>query len=117
MVDWRGALLVSGAVFALGVVLFARGWVGGGDVKFLGAAALWAGPAQTLPLLEIMGLAGGVLAVGVLAWQAMRRWNDDGVLGAVIGMRIRDDSRIPYGVAIAAGALYVGVKILEQHAG
>ena len=33
------------AVFIVGALLFARGYLGGGDVKLLTAATLWAGPA------------------------------------------------------------------------
>ena len=32
------------AVFLVGAVMFARGWLGGGDVKLLAAVTLWAGP-------------------------------------------------------------------------
>ena len=35
------------AVFLAGALLFARGWLGGGDVKLLSAATLWAGPPET----------------------------------------------------------------------
>ena len=42
-VDWSGALMLV-AVFAAGLVPFAAGWVGGGDVKLMAATALWAGP-------------------------------------------------------------------------
>src|SRR5260370_36694978 len=35
------------AVFIVGAFLFARGYLGGGDVKLLSAAALWARPAGT----------------------------------------------------------------------
>ena len=36
---------------SVGAVLFARGWLGGGDVKLLSAATLWAGAPQALGLL------------------------------------------------------------------
>src|SRR3954467_7804123 len=45
------AVGVALAVFLAGAVLFARGWLGGGDVKLLPAATLWAGASQTLGLL------------------------------------------------------------------
>ncbi len=43
-VDWPGALMLAVAVFAAGLVPFAAGWVGGGDVKLMAATALWVGP-------------------------------------------------------------------------
>src|SRR5215475_1441961 len=49
----------AGAVFVVGAVLFARGYLGGGDVKLLSAAALWAGPGGTPGLLFLTGILGG----------------------------------------------------------
>src|SRR5260221_10320813 len=51
-----GALAAIGcalAVFVGGAILFARGYLGGGDVKLLTAATLWAGPAGTPELLML----------------------------------------------------------------
>src|SRR3954449_101256 len=50
-----------------GAVLFARGWLGGGDVKLLSAATLWAGAPQALGLLVVTGLLGGALALILLS--------------------------------------------------
>ena len=101
--DWSGALVAAALVFACGLVLFARGALGGGDVKLLGAAALWAGPPLLPALLVVMGLSGGVLAA--LAWTEgrVRRWLPPGV---------SETPRVPYGVAIAAGASYAGYRLL-----
>src|SRR5579864_2895555 len=46
------------AVFVVGAFMFARGWLGGGDVKLLSAATLWAGPAGTPQLLLLTGMLG-----------------------------------------------------------
>ncbi len=64
-----GALAAIGcaaAVFLGGAVLFARGYLGGGDVKLLAAATLWAGPAGTPTLLMLTGVLGGALALFLL---------------------------------------------------
>src|SRR5436309_15928752 len=64
-----GALAAAGcalAVFLVGAVFFARGWLGGGDVKLLAAATLWAGPAGTPQLLVATGLLGGVMTLFLL---------------------------------------------------
>ena len=107
-----GALAAIGcaaAVFLGGAVLFARGYLGGGDVKLLSAAALWAGPAGTPQLLLLTGVLGGVLALFLLT-----------PLGGQITAAARltlgqppiDSGRglampVPYGVAIAGAALIV----------
>src|SRR4051794_41205399 len=66
------AVGVALAVFLAGAVLFARGWLGGGDVKLLSAATLWAGASQTLGLLLVTGVLGGVLAL--IVWSPFGRF-------------------------------------------
>ena len=95
----------AAAVFAGGAVLFSRGLIGGGDVKLLAVASLWAGADAVPPLLVITALIGGLLALFLLtplgARLAARRTaaapNGDGTAA--------HQPPVPYGVAIAAAAL------------
>jgi prepilin peptidase CpaA len=64
-VDWTGGLVVGGALLVVGFVLFALGFIGGGDAKLLAAAAPWAGPALLPEFVLVTALAGGV--VGLIA--------------------------------------------------
>lgn len=73
--------------------LFALRMMGGGDVKLLTALALWIEPVTFLQLLMVMAISGGVLTIVMGAWHVMRRQ--------------KDKLAIPYGVAIAFGALWV----------
>jgi prepilin peptidase CpaA len=100
-VDWGAALLISGIGFVVGFGMFVRGWMGGGDVKLLSATMLWAGATLVAPQLLVMGIVGGVLAVGALAIHLKRRRASNAAA-----------PRVPYGVAIAAGAGYAGLKML-----
>jgi prepilin peptidase CpaA len=84
---------VALAAFAVLAGMFAMRMMGGGDVKLLTALALWVSPQQFLQLLLIMALAGGALTIVLVAWHTIRRQKD----------RIA----VPYGVAIAFGALWV----------
>jgi prepilin peptidase CpaA len=98
------------AVFLAGAMLFSRGLIGGGDVKLLAAATLWAGPAKILPLLALTGLLGGLLGLFVLLpagleFVGLRRRTPQGVSEAA-GIR-PSSAVVPYGVAIAAAALIV----------
>ena len=100
------------AVFLAGAVLFARGYLGGGDVKLLSAAALWAGPAGVPTLLALTAVLGGALALflllpmgGQLATSA-RLLLGQPALPAGRGLAMP----IPYGVAIAGAALIVVVS-------
>ncbi len=100
------------AVFAAGALLFARGWLGGGDVKLLAASALWAGPGLLPALLIATGILGGVLGLllvspvgGQLAGAARRLLGAAHPLPAIGG----SSTPVPYGVAIAGAALIVVV--------
>src|SRR5215472_13496906 len=44
-----GSLLCALTVFLIGALAFSRGYLGGGDVKLLAVATLWAGPVGTPP--------------------------------------------------------------------
>jgi len=104
-VDWIAALAVAGGVFAVGFVLFAARVVGGGDVKMLAAAALWAGPGMILNFLLVAAIAGGVLAA-VMATGA--RFSVARVCEMCGAAPLRDavlGNAVPYGVAIALGAI------------
>lgn len=81
------------AVFALFAGLFALGWMGGGDVKLLGALALWLPGEAMIALLVIMALAGGVVTLVTVAHHRIAR-------------RV-GQPQIPYGVAIALAGLWV----------
>jgi prepilin peptidase CpaA len=90
-IAWQVALAAT--VFLALAGLFALRVLGGGDVKLLTALALWLPWQPFLSLLLVMAVAGGVLAVLLLAWQALTR------RGEAMPM--------PYGVAIACGGLWV----------
>jgi prepilin peptidase CpaA len=109
-IDWPGALLTSGAIFVCGFCLFARGYLGGGDVKLLTATALWAGPQFILPLLLTMGLSGGALAA--LVWSRHRVFGRLAPVGAWGGTIAQVPYRLQYGiygVALSAGASVIGL--------
>ena len=94
-----GALVIAAGMFALH-------WIGGGDAKLFAAGALWLGPAGAAPFLLWTAIAGGVLAVCLLGARRM---------SALTGLPVRQPAwterllapagDIPYGIAIAAGAL------------
>ncbi|MBQ1500484.1 MAG: prepilin peptidase [Sphingomonas sp.] len=85
---------VAGLVFAFFLGAFALGQMGGGDVKMIGALALWL-PVQPLVwMLVLMSLIGGGLTLLMVIEKQLRR-DAGGPL------------EIPYGVAIAIAALLV----------
>ena len=104
------------ATIALLFIFWQRGGIGGGDVKLAGAVAIWIGP-RLLPAYWLAAaLAGGVVAAVCLL--ASRRGvrqeiRQNLTLAALHKMmpdvpgRIRWPASVPYGVAIAAGAVFV----------
>ena len=98
------------AVFLAGALLFSRGLIGGGDVKLLTAATLWAGPEATLPLLIFTGLLGGLLSL-LLLTPLGRLITPMRPPSSIGGTAVTKPSRVavPYGVAIAAAALIVTI--------
>jgi prepilin peptidase CpaA len=88
-------------VFALFTIAFALGAMGGGDVKMLGALALWIPGGALLPLVVIMSLAGGALTLAMLIRQRL--------------LKKEGQLEIPYGVAIAfAGLWLISERFLYQ---
>ena len=108
-----GAMTAVGcalAVFIVGAALFARGFLGGGDVKLLTAATLWCGAAGTPSLLVLTVVLGVVLTFGAQLAAAGRA-----LLGPAAIATEHDTSKsVPYGVAIAGAALIV---VLSPHLG
>jgi len=94
-------------IFALGIgmMFFAMGWMGGGDAKLIAAVALWAGPQAIWIFALAAAVAGGGLTLGLLffrklplpVFMASSNW---------IAKLHDRDSDVPYGAALAAGALY-----------
>ena len=64
------------------------------------------------PLLLVMGLAGGALGLVALGIQNVRRYRSTGIAGVIVPDNTVAAPKLPYGVAIAAGAFYAGFQML-----
>ena len=93
-------------VLAASFVCFAFGWIGGGDAKVAAAAALWFGFGHLLNYLVYASLFGGVLTLLLLQF---RQWPLPYPLaGQAWLLKLHaKESGIPYGIALAIGALAV----------
>jgi prepilin peptidase CpaA len=93
------ALLQNFALFAVilivGTFAFSAGLFGGGDIKLLAATGLWLDLRGGLLLIIAVLLAGGLVAIAYIAANLLRR-RAEGSLKS---------RRVPYGIAIAIGAL------------
>lgn len=93
-------------VLAVTFAFFAFGWIGGGDAKLAAATALWLGFEPLPDYLFVAAVGGGLLTLAVLAlrWTPLPSF----ALGWRWLSRIHDrDSGVPYGIALAAAALFV----------
>jgi prepilin peptidase CpaA len=100
---WQGALTALGgtiAGFAVFLVFYLLGGMGGGDVKLMAGFGALLGAGRLLEAALWTAGVGGILAVGAIAWRALRRLT--GGKAADTATREREAS-IPYAPAIALG--------------
>ena len=96
---WQNALVFA-ALLAGGTLLFARGKMGGGDVKLMATLGLWCDLEAAVTMVAGVFISGGVLALLVLG---IRRFAPVGASARAVVLK--PGGGIPYGVAIAAGGL------------
>lgn len=117
-----GSALLScagGAVTGLLIFLpfyFVRG-MAAGDVKMMATIGAFTGPAEVLNIAVLAWCAGGVMAVVLVIWRGRLRQAFANIWGILrpallrlpaVPHAMRETSgTIPYGVAIAAGTIYV----------
>jgi prepilin peptidase CpaA len=106
LVDTAMHFAIAFIVLAVGIGMFAAGWVGGGDVKFAAATTLWMGFGFVLEYIFVSALAGGALTLLILAFRRLPlpataqgwTWLD----------RLHNPKNgVPYGVALAFGGLVI----------
>jgi prepilin peptidase CpaA len=133
---WLAALGLALLVGVIGLGLFARELIGGGDVKLITAVTLWAGLDYFAVFALVTALTGGVLGLGALWYQ---RWSPM-IQAHLAGLGLATaDGRserpvpagaepsagelalaataapvtLPYGIAIAAGGVAVVIELLK----
>jgi prepilin peptidase CpaA len=123
------ALLGAFLAFVVTIPFHALGGLGAGDVKLFTAVGAFVGPGGLLPVLLYGGLAGGVLAIanatrrGAILGLLVNTKNlilhgiTGGKAGHPIDLKESEAHSVPYGVAIAAGALLAWFFPLSLGAG
>jgi prepilin peptidase CpaA len=99
--------------FACWLPFYALGWLGAGDVKLFAAAGAWLGPARAIEGSLIAALLGALIAIlWMLRTRGLRSAVETlGIATALPSVLTESPSpaseakSLPYGVAIAAGAL------------
>lgn len=101
-------------------LIFAYGWVGGGDVKLFAGFGAWVGPTMALNALATGIIVGGVMALAMIAWggQWGKHWRT-AVQAAREVVSIRNPDKVaelaaarkptlwllPYGIPLTIGAV------------
>jgi prepilin peptidase CpaA len=93
-------------VLTVAFACFAMGWIGGGDAKIAAGAALWFGFGHLVNYLLYASLFGGALTLLLLQF---RQWPlPYALVGQTWLLRLHaKESGIPYGIALAIGALTI----------
>ena len=90
-----GPIVAGMLVFGFCIVLFAFKFMGGGDVKLMATVALIAGPTLSASFLLFVAVAGGLVALVTLIHARLKPLISAG------------PPKVPYGVAIMAGGMWV----------
>ena len=107
------SLVAATILSLLLIVVYQRGWIGGGDVKLLVALAIGLPLMGVIQLLTITALAGGVLAMAHLMMRQLP-YPRLAPVGSSLVRRVYAIERwrhlrhapLPYGVAIACGGIW-----------
>ena len=98
-------LACGAAILVVAMGLFAAGLLGGGDAKLMAASAIWIGADNLASYFLMITVLGGVLAVALLGYRMLPAsalklppW--------AARLHVKGSS-MPYGVAIAAAALWI----------
>ncbi|HEU4647484.1 MAG TPA: prepilin peptidase, partial [Gemmatimonadales bacterium] len=117
----------AGLALLLTVPFFVLGALGGGDTKLLAAVGAFMGPAKLVGCMLLIALLGGAIALGDAVRRGVlipvvlncvtiiKQWGTLGRSGPVRTIAAPDALTIPYGVAIAAGAVawwFLGGRVL-----
>jgi prepilin peptidase CpaA len=99
-------IAAGAAVLTVAFICFAMGWMGGGDAKVVAAVALWFGFGHLMDYLLYASVFGGALTLLLLQF---RQWPLPYTLaGHAWLLRLHaKESGIPYGIALAIGALMI----------
>jgi prepilin peptidase CpaA len=104
--DMLSHIGAGATVLTVAFACFAMGWVGGGDAKVAAGAALWFGFGHLLNYLLYASLFGGALTLLLLQF---RQWPlPYPFAGQAWLLKLHaKESGIPYGIALAIGALMI----------
>lgn len=110
-------LVAALVVFVLAQFCWRRGWLGGGDVKLLGATTLLVKPGEVVDFILAVTVIGAGLAIAYIAASrviaAPAACRPAGLIARTIRVerwRVRRGGPLPYACAVAAGFAFTSVR-------
>lgn len=94
---------VGVAALLIGMALFALNWIGGGDAKILAGGCLWMGLEGALTFVLYSAVIGGLFCLALISARKIAP-SYPGVPAWATRL-LEPDGDVPYGVALAGGAL------------
>jgi len=104
--QFAGHIASGAAMLAIGVFMFARGWIGGGDAKIFAIVALWFGFEFLGDFALLSSVAGGFLTLGLLVFRRLPLPDFAASQEWLVRLH-RPGGGVPYGIAMAAAALMI----------
>ncbi len=102
-------VMTATLIFAICFFFYLKKAFGAGDVKLLSAISLWAGPSFIMPVLFIVTLLGGLLSIFLIVVSALRQKPEEtGQQKNLLKIKI------PYGLAIGCGGLFLMASYLNN---
>jgi prepilin peptidase CpaA len=101
-------LALGAAVLLVGLALFAKGWLGGGDVKLLAVVTPWAGLSHLTDFTVVTAFAG--VAVAAVLMSPLKRRLPAPPEGVAQDFR----RPMPFGAPLAAGGAWVALLHLSS---
>ncbi|OIQ90321.1 hypothetical protein GALL_277710 [mine drainage metagenome] len=108
-----GHVEVAALAFAVMLLFWRLGWIGGGDVKLTAPVFLWAGGGHALAVLFLIGLAGWAVVLLGLAARSLLALPLPGLPRRLLSP-LSLDRGVPYGIALAAGGIVAVLAALPE---
>lgn len=109
-------LTIFAVVLVISLVFWQLRWMGGGDVKFVGATVLWMGPEGAIGFCILLTAASFVF---ISVMKVVRFWNpyfQNGTMPQFVkALLLKSETAIPYGLptAIAAVIMVLGPGFID----
>ena len=100
-INWQHALLGMLGVFAIGYIAFAKGWMGGGDIKLIVVCSLWTGLKGLPDFVMFFAILGGLLSIALYVGRKIVPYAKLKTVPRIF----QDKQPVPYGIAIAIAFL------------